>query len=71
MAANYQLYYITLLLELDMSSSQSSIAKTYTVQTNGHNTAGKAKKPSHDSHSVSVNCNETYYIAIPLFSYVS
>ena len=45
--------------ELDLPSSQSSIAKTYTVQTNGHNTASKAKKPSHGSHSVSVNCNET------------
>ena len=42
-----------------MSSSQSAIAKTYTVQTNSHNTASKAKKPSHGSHSVSVNCNET------------
>ena len=42
-----------------MSSSQSAIAKTYTVQTNGHNTANKAKKPSHGSHSVSVNCNTT------------
>ena len=40
------------------SSSQLSIAKTYTVQTNGHSTASKAKKPSHGSHSVSVNCNE-------------
>ena len=42
-----------------MSSSQSAIAKTYTVQTNSHNAASKAKKPSHGSHSVSVNCNET------------
>ena len=25
----------------------------------GHNTARKAKKPLHGSHSVSVNCNET------------
>ena len=41
-----------------MSSSQSAIPKTYTVQTNSHNTASKAKKPSHGSHSVSVNCNE-------------
>ena len=46
--------------KLDLSSSQSSIAKTYTIQTNGHNTASKAKKPSLGSHSVSVNCNKTF-----------
>ena len=45
--------------ELDLSSSQSSIAKIYTVQTNSHDTASKAKKLSHGSHSVSVNCKKT------------
>ena len=54
-----------------MSSSQSAIAKTYTVQTNSHNTASKAKKPSHGSHSVSVNCNETSTNYIPSHTSVS
>ena len=40
-----------------MSSSQLAIAQTYTVQVNGNSTASKAKKPSHGSHSISVNGN--------------
>ena len=40
-----------------MSSSQLAIAQTYTVYINGNSTASKAKKPSHGSHSISVNGN--------------
>ena len=45
--------------KLDMLSSQPAIIQTCTVQTNGHNTASKAKKSLHGGHSVSINCDKT------------
>ena len=42
---------------------------TYTVQANDQNTASKAKKPSHGSHSVSVNCNKTSVNYSDTFAY--
>ena len=53
-----------------MSSLQLAIAQTYTVQTNGNSTAGKAKKASHGSHSVSVNCNNTSANCCNIFAYL-
>ena len=55
-----------------MSSSQLAIAQTYIVWINGNSTASKAKKPSHGSHSISVNGNTlTRIIAVSSHTYVS
>ena len=56
--------------ELDMSSSKLAIAQIYTVQTNGNNTASKPKKPSHSSHSISVNCKNTSTNYCNTFAYL-
>ena len=53
-----------------MSSSQLAIAQTYIVQINGNSTASKAKKPSHGSHSISVNGNTLPRIIAILLRYL-
>ena len=52
-----------------MSNSQLAVAQTYTVQTNGNSTAGKAKKPSHGSHSIPIVITLLQITAIPSHTY--